>query len=125
MPKPNPFLDYTKAKLRGGNPASPPGEPVNRDKAMAAGISAQLKGNQAPRDITGDPTSSPYSGASDPLGPGDQTDTISAKDEAYQAMEPDLQAACANASDPNHDVAMRVWKAETQWLEIQRKRAQP
>jgi hypothetical protein len=111
MPRIDPALDDIKARMRGGNPPTP-GEPVSRDKLMAAGVSTMLRGGMAPNDITGDPTSPPYS--------GDQTDTTSAKDEAYQAMEPDLQAACDDASDPNHDVAMRVWKAETQWLEIQR-----
>jgi hypothetical protein len=79
------------------------------DRTMAIDLSAKLHGR--PTDITAAPSS-------------DTTDTTSAKDEAYQAMEPDLQAACDDASDPNHDVAMRVWKAETAWLEIQRRKGQ-
>jgi hypothetical protein len=55
MPRPDPFLDKVKANLA-GQPAdmttatsSPPYNPVSRDK-MTAGISAKLKGEQAPSD---------------------------------------------------------------------------
>jgi hypothetical protein len=49
MPRNDKGLEYVKARMRGENPPTP-GEPVSRDAAMAAGISAQLRGEQAPSD---------------------------------------------------------------------------
>jgi hypothetical protein len=47
--------DYLSAKLHGQPVATPPGEPVSREKAMTAGISDLLAGKPAPSDTADAP----------------------------------------------------------------------
>jgi hypothetical protein len=121
VPKPSPFLDHVKARLGGENTPTPPGEPVSRDK-MTAGISTMLRGGQAPRDITGDPTSPPYDQQAND---GNQQ---TAEEEARAKLEQlddgsEILAALDDPSDELHATAVRLLKAYTALVEQERKTA--
>jgi hypothetical protein len=122
MPKPNPLLDHVKSKLRGENPATPPGEPVSRDKSMAAEISAQLRGKQAPRDITG--YDQPTAGDTEDT---QTSDTQTAEDEARDKLSQlddgsEILAALDDPSDELHATAKRLLAAYTALVTIERKK---
>jgi hypothetical protein len=119
-------LQFISDKLAGRPVQEPPDPPMSREKAMTAGISASLKGGQAPRDITGDPTSSPYS--------GDQTDqtandgTGTAEEEARSKLEqldPEILAAIDNPDDELHATAVRLLAAYTALVTLERKKVGP
>ena len=56
MPRTDPSLNFISDKLHGRPVATPPGEPVSREKAMTAGISDLLAGKPAPSDQPDAPT---------------------------------------------------------------------
>jgi hypothetical protein len=114
--------DYIHQKLSGGNPPTPPGEPDNRDKLMAAGLSAKLRGEQ----ITADPAEGlrPWA-PTDAGAPSDPTDASgqSAEEEARSRLEQDVLDAVDNPDDELHAVAVRLLTAYTALVTLERKKA--
>jgi hypothetical protein len=132
MPKPNPFLDHVKAKLHGqptdmttatsSPPYAPPGEPVSRDKAMTAGISAKLHGSQAPADTfaLGDQTDQQANDGNAQTPEEEARDKLSQLDDGS-----DIIAALDNPDDELHATAKRLLAAYVALVELRRKKAQP
>jgi hypothetical protein len=117
MPRIDPSLDYISQKMRGGNPPTPPGEPVPQGKALKDHIAAWMSG--AP--MSDQPTM------------GDQTDTTandgsaqSAEDEARSRIEqidPEILTAADDPTDESHDLALRIVRAYSKIVEIERQKA--